>query len=81
MFKAKPDYFDLVITDQTMPGMTGDALARELMSIRPNLPVIICTGYSQTIDQERAKQIGIKAFVMKPILINEIAAAVRKVLD
>ena len=71
----------LVITDQTMPGMTGDALARELLSIRPTLPVIICTGYSQTIDQERAKRIGIKAFVMKPILINEIAAAVRKVLD
>ena len=81
LFKAKPDFFDLVITDKTMPGMTGDALARELMSIRPNLPVIICTGYSHTIDHERAKQIGIKAFVMKPILINEIAAAVRKVLD
>ena len=81
LFKAKPDFFDLVITDKTMPGMTGDALAKELMNIRPNLPVIICTGYSQTIDHERAKQIGIKAFVMKPILINEIAAAVRKVLD
>jgi len=81
LFKSKPDFFDLVITDKTMPGMTGDALAKELISIRPNLPVIICTGYSQTIDHERAKQIGIKAFVMKPILINEIAAAVRKVLD
>jgi CheY-like chemotaxis protein/anti-sigma regulatory factor (Ser/Thr protein kinase) len=81
LFKAKPDFFDLVITDKTMPGMTGDALAKELLSIKPNLPVIICTGYSQTMDQERAKQIGIKAFVMKPILINEIAAAVRKVLN
>jgi PAS domain S-box-containing protein len=81
LFKAKPDFFDLVITDKTMPGITGDVLAKELMSIRPNLPVIICTGYSQTIDHERAKQIGIKAFVMKPILINEIATAVRKVLD
>jgi PAS domain S-box-containing protein len=81
LFKAKPDFFDLVITDQTMPGMTGDALVKELLSIRPNLPVIICTGYSQTIDHERAKQKGIKAFVMKPLLINEIAAAVRKVLD
>jgi PAS domain S-box-containing protein len=80
LFKAKPDFFDLVITDKTMPGMTGDTLAKELMNVRPNLPVIICTGYSQAIDQERAKQIGIKAFVMKPILINEIAAAVRKVL-
>jgi PAS domain S-box-containing protein len=81
LFKAKPDFFDLVITDKTMPGMTGDALAKELLSIRPTLPVIICTGYSQTIDHERAKQIGIKAFVMKPILINEIADAVRRVLD
>ena len=81
LFKAKPDFFDLVITDKTMPGMTGDALAKELMNIRPALPVIICTGYSQTIDHERAKQIGIKAFVMKPILINEIADAVRRVLD
>jgi CheY-like chemotaxis protein len=81
LFKAKPDFFDLVITDKTMPGMTGDALAKELISIRPNLPVILCTGYSQAIDHERAKKIGIKAFVMKPILIDEIAAAVRKVLD
>jgi len=80
LFKAKPDYFDLVITDQTMPGMTGDALARELLRIRPNLPVIICTGYSQTIDHERAKKIGIKALVEKPMLMDEIAAAVRKVL-
>jgi len=81
LFKAKPNDFDLVITDQTMPNMTGEVLAKELMHIRPDLPVIICTGYSQSFDQERAKQIGIKAFVMKPILINEIAAAVRKVLD
>ena len=81
LFKAKPDYFDLVITDQTMPGMTGDALARELLRIRPNLPVIICTGYSQTIDHERAKKIGIKALVEKPMLMDEIAAAVRKVLN
>jgi PAS domain S-box-containing protein len=81
LFKAKPDFFDLVITDKTMPGMTGDALAKELIRIRPGFPVIICTGYSQTIDFKRAKQIGIKAFVMKPILINEIADAVRKVLD
>ena len=80
LFKAKPDHFDLVITDKTMPGMTGDALAKDLLAIRPNLPVIICTGYSQAADLERAKQIGIRALVMKPILINEIATAVRKAL-
>jgi CheY-like chemotaxis protein len=81
LFKAKPDHFDLVITDQTMPGMTGDALARELMRIQPDLPIIICTGYSQTINPLRAKQIGIKGFVMKPILINEIAGAIRNALS
>ena len=81
LFKAKPDHFDLVITDQTMPNMTGDALAKELIHLRPDIPIIICTGYGQAIDHERAKKRGFKAFVMKPILINEIAAAVRKVLD
>ena len=81
LFKAKPDHFDLVITDQTMPGMTGDALAKALMRIRPDLPVIICTGYSQSMDQTRAADKGIKAFVMKPILINDIADAIRKALS
>jgi PAS domain S-box-containing protein len=80
LFKAKPDHFHLVITDQTMPGMTGDVLARELMRLRPGLPVIICTGYSQTVDQKKAMQIGVKAFVMKPLLISELSAAVRKSL-
>jgi CheY-like chemotaxis protein len=81
LFRIKPNDFDLVITDQTMPNMTGDRLAKELMDIRPDIPVIICTGYSQAIDPERAKKKGIKAFVMKPILVNDIAAAIRKVLD
>jgi PAS domain S-box-containing protein len=81
LFKIKPNDFDLVITDQTMPNMTGDALAKELMTIRPDIPVIICTGYSQAIDPERAKQRGIKALVMKPVLVNDIAAAVRNALS
>ncbi len=81
LFKAKPDYFDLVITDQTMPGMTGDVLATELMRIRPDLPVIICTGYSQKVNQRRAAEKGIKGFVMKPMLINDIALAIRNALS
>ena len=81
LFNAKPDRFDLVITDQTMPGMTGDELARALMLIRPALPVIICTGYSQRIDPKRAAERGIKGFVMKPLLINEMAAAIRQALE
>ena len=80
LFKAKPEHFDLVVTDQTMPGMTGDALAREMMRIRPGLPVIICTGYSQSIDERKAFEMGIRGFVMKPILINRIAVAIRTAL-
>jgi two-component system cell cycle sensor histidine kinase/response regulator CckA len=63
-----------------MPGMTGEALAEELMRIRPGIPVIVCTGYSQVIDPERAKNKGIKGFVMKPILIIDMADAIRKAL-
>ena len=81
LFKSKPNYFDLVISDQTMPGMTGDALAKELMKINPGIPVILCTGYSQLINQQRAVENGIKALVMKPILINDMADAIRKVLN
>jgi CheY-like chemotaxis protein len=81
LFKKRPNDFDLVITDQTMPGMTGDTLAKELMRIKPGLPVIICTGYSQVIDQQRARARGIKAFVMKPMLVNEIDAAIRRILN
>jgi PAS domain S-box-containing protein len=80
LFRVKPESFDLVISDQTMPNMTGDELARELIHIRPDIPVIICTGYSQTIDQKRAADRGIKGFVMKPMLLNEIAAAIRRAL-
>jgi PAS domain S-box-containing protein len=81
LFKARPKDFDLVISDQTMPGMTGDALASELMKLNPEIPVILCTGYSQMIDQRRAKEKGIRALVMKPILISEIDGAIRGVLE
>jgi PAS domain S-box-containing protein len=80
LFKARPKDFDLVISDQTMPGLTGDALASELMKLNPEIPVILCTGYSQLIDQRRAKEKGIRALVMKPILISEMAGAIRSVL-
>jgi PAS domain S-box-containing protein len=81
LFKARPGDFDLVISDQTMPGLTGDALAGELMKLNPGIPVILCTGYSQLIDQRRVKEKGIRALVMKPILINDIANAIRTVLE
>ena len=81
LFRTKPDQFDLVITDMTMPNMTGDRLARELIKIRPDIPIIICTGFSERITEEKAKGMGIKAFVMKPIVIRDIANTVREVLD
>ena len=80
-FKAQPDNFDLIITDMTMPKMTGDKLARELIKIRSDIPIIICTGYSARISEESAKKMGIKAFVMKPILERAMAETVRSVLD
>ena len=81
LFKAKPDSFDLVITDMAMPQMTGVNLAKKLKEIRPDIPVIICTGHSPVIDKEKSKQIGIDGFVMKPVSKLKIAKAIRDVLD
>jgi len=81
LFKSKPQGFDLVITDTTMPHMTGDILATEIMKIRPDIPVILCTGYSERISKARAEDLGISAFAMKPLLMRELATTVRGVLD
>ncbi len=80
LFKSKPDRFDLVITDMTMPQMTGVKFAEEIMKIRSDIPVIICTGYSSLINEERAKLLGIAAYVMKPIMKTEMSKTIRKVL-
>ena len=81
VFKTDPGQFDLVIVDMTMPQMTGDKLAKEILTIRPGMPIILCSGYSEKIDEEKARKAGIRAYVMKPIEMNEIANAVRQVLD
>ncbi|MCU0562979.1 MAG: GAF domain-containing protein [Desulfobacterales bacterium] len=81
LFKATPQEFNLVITDMTMPGMTGDRLALELMRTRPGLPVIVCTGFNENIDPQRARELGIGALVMKPFLKDDLAALVRNLLD
>ena len=81
LFRTKPNDFDLVVTDMTMPNMTGDRLAIELMKIRPDIPVILCTGYNKKISDESASEMGIKAFVYKPIVKADLAKTVRKVLD
>jgi CheY-like chemotaxis protein len=81
IFQAQPDQFDLVITDQTMPHMTGADLAKELMRIRSDIPIVLCTGFSEVINAEEAKTLGIREFVMKPFATREIAEITRHVLD
>ncbi|MCP4346626.1 MAG: response regulator [Desulfobacterales bacterium] len=80
-FRESPDAFDLIITDMTMPNMTGDQLARELILIKPDIPVIVCTGFSEKLNKEKAKAVGLKGFLMKPVSKAELAKTVRKVLD
>lgn len=81
LFEAQPDKFDLVITDMTMPHLTGANLAKKLLEIRPDIPIILCTGHSEFINEKKAKAIGIKAFIMKPFIKNEFARTVRNVID
>jgi PAS domain S-box-containing protein len=80
-FRSKPDAFDLVITDMTMPGLTGRKLAREIISIRPNMPIILCSGYSELIDEKLAEESGIREFVMKPYVLSILAKTIRRVLE
>jgi CheY-like chemotaxis protein len=80
-FRSNPEKFDLVITDLTMPQMTGMKLARQMVQIRPGLPIILCTGFSDQIDANQMLSAGIQAFLLKPLVANELAAAVRKTLD
>ncbi len=78
-FRAAPEYFDAVLTDQTLPRMSGDRLTRELVALRPGLPVIICTGYSERLDEERAREIGAR-FLMKPLDLGQLGDALRDAL-
>ena len=80
-FRENPDRFDLVITDFTMPDMTGMELAKALLKIRSDIPIILCTGYSEHINEDKAKANGVRAFLMKPVVLSEIANTIRKVLD
>ncbi len=80
-FQNQADQFDLVITDQTMPGMTGVDLARRMLQIRSDIPIILCTGYSTIISEGKAKSMGIREFAMKPLSKTDIATLIRKVLN
>jgi two-component system cell cycle sensor histidine kinase/response regulator CckA len=80
-FRANPGRFDLVITDFTMPNMSGMELAKELLKLQSSIPIILCTGYSEHINEDRAKASGVRAFLLKPVVLDEIANTIRKVLD
>jgi PAS domain S-box-containing protein len=81
VFAQEPSRFDLVITDQTMPDMTGAQLARKILAIRGDIPIILCTGHSDSVSPDQAKELGIREFMMKPLAKRELAAAIRRVLD
>jgi DNA-binding NtrC family response regulator len=81
LFQSKPAHFDLVITDLTMPHMNGVKLSENLKKVRTDIPIIICTGYGSLIDEKKATKLGIAAYIMKPIVMSEIAKTIRKVLD
>jgi CheY-like chemotaxis protein len=81
LFQKHPEQFDLVIADIIMPVMTGDKMALEFMKIRPDIPIILCTGYSEHMTEEKAKELGIREFLMKPFEIEDLARTIRKVLD
>ena len=81
IFQDSPNDFDLLITDMTMPNMTGEELARRILAIRPEMPIILCTGYSELINEEKAKAISIRDYLMKPVIKKELAEVVRKALD
>jgi two-component system cell cycle sensor histidine kinase/response regulator CckA len=80
-FKNNPDSFDLVLSDLSMPYMTGEQLAEKIFSIRPNTPVIICTGFSEQINVDAARNTGLKGLLMKPVAKSDMAKMIRKVLD
>ena len=80
-FKENPNQFDMVLSDMSMPIMTGDQLTNELKKIRSDIPVVICTGFSERINQEQAVAAGINGFLMKPVTKSEMAKTVREVLD
>jgi PAS domain S-box-containing protein len=81
IFTREPARFDLVITDMTMPKMAGDELSARILALRPAMPIILCTGYSEQMSMDKAAELGIRKFVYKPVELTELAAMVREVLD
>jgi PAS domain S-box-containing protein len=81
IFRAAPDKFDMVITDMSMPNMPGDSLAAELIKIRPDIPILLCSGFSEIMSEEKAVSVGIRGFLLNPIVMRDLAQTVREILD
>jgi len=81
MFLKTPDQFDLVITDLSMPQMNGESFAQELLSVRPDIPIILCTGLNQAFADEHVKAIGVQGSLLKPFTESDVANTIRRVLD
>ncbi|MDG4475007.1 ATP-binding protein [Thiovibrio frasassiensis] len=80
-FSARPQDFDLVLTDMAMPGMQGDILAQKIRQVRADIPILMCTGFSEKLTPERAQGFGIGKIIMKPLLFRELATSIREFLD
>ena len=80
-FESDPEGVDLLITDMTMPGLTGDQVVRAVHARRPELPIIMCTGFSAVITPEKAQALGVRKLMMKPLLVGELAQTIRELLD
>ena len=80
-FKQNPDHFDVLITDQTMPGMTGERLAQQVMNVRPKFPVILCSGFSYSMNEQKAGIMGLQAYLTKPVLMGDMARAIQAAMQ
>ena len=81
LFKSNPDEFDLVITDMAMPNLIGSELSKRILEIRPDIPIIICSGYSEKLEREKAQDLNVSAFIDKPLTVDDLVRITRDVLD
>ena len=81
LFQKNPEQFDLAVTDQIMPGMTGMDLALKMLEIRPGFPIILCTGYSQNLTKEKIRKAGLKEMLFKPLVVEDLSKAIQKALE
>jgi len=81
IFSTRPEDFDLVVTDQTMPGLTGVAMAQKIFTLKPRMPVIICTGFSEALTDGKARELGLAGYIMKPVVMGDFARVVRRALE